>query len=760
MTTKRLFTACFITSLALAVGCGKKDKDHLAPVTDSNGPGGAGVGPGGAGPEPGGAGTEPGGAANGGAAAASPGAGGVDGGGSSPGGGPAAAGDGGEAPAVGGAAAGAAPAGGSSAGALPGGAGGVAAGAGGTSTSGGASDGGAGGLAGAAGRAGNPGAGGTGGVLEPGCGNGVVEDAETCDDGGNIGNDGCSSSCQIEPGYSCIDEPSDCAVRCGDGVIGGAETCDDGERVDGDGCSDGCSIEVEYSCSGEPSRCRVTCGDGVLAPLLNGETCDDGNLVAGDGCSPDCQVESGSLWEAEPNNDAPTANFIGTGSIEVHGTLDPLGDMDMYRILLDGVSDLRVELLDPGTEETCDSVDLQVHLYAADGTSRISLSSNWPTCTVFDWEADDEVAQMPAGTYLLLVRHIANNVADYPYRLRVTVVATCGDEQIGGNEECDDPDPLVCDASCQRVPTCGDGFVDLPESCDDGGTEAGDGCSAECLPEFTSEIEPNDTPADAATHASAPDGVALTPGGLVGGALAANDLDYFELSLESPAFVYFHQTTEPRARDCTLGSDLGVLRLYDDVAAPVDDFFLRDIGSGWSFWNCVDLPALLPAGTYYAALNEASGRPMSVYRLQTDVIPLENVVPEVNNNHDQESAMDLTAYQAVVVEASHAVGEQDYFAVRVPPGMALWAHTFDGVSDRCGPDGAIESYMFVHGYWGEQASYAEARSSSRWCSLIAGLRNESRSEETWVVRVQHEPNYPHTSDTAWDYRLAVLLRPF
>ena len=31
------------------------------------------------------------------------------------------------------------------------------------------------------------------------CGNGVVEGAETCDDGNNISGDGCDASCQSEP---------------------------------------------------------------------------------------------------------------------------------------------------------------------------------------------------------------------------------------------------------------------------------------------------------------------------------------------------------------------------------------------------------------------------------------------------------------------------------------------------------------------------------------------------------------------------------
>ncbi len=42
------------------------------------------------------------------------------------------------------------------------------------------------------------------------CGNGEREGGETCDDGNNYRGDGCSTSCQEEPGWSCMGEPSVC----------------------------------------------------------------------------------------------------------------------------------------------------------------------------------------------------------------------------------------------------------------------------------------------------------------------------------------------------------------------------------------------------------------------------------------------------------------------------------------------------------------------------------------------------------------------
>lgn len=100
-------------------------------------------------------------------------------------------------------------------------------------------------------------------LLEPMCGDGVVDEGEACDDGNNINGDGCSASCTIE-------------AYCGDGILNIGEACDDGNNIDGDGCSSECGIEP-------------FCGDGNPNP---GEQCDDGNNDNGDGCSALCETET------------------------------------------------------------------------------------------------------------------------------------------------------------------------------------------------------------------------------------------------------------------------------------------------------------------------------------------------------------------------------------------------------------------------------------------------------------------------------------
>jgi cysteine-rich repeat protein len=88
----------------------------------------------------------------------------------------------------------------------------------------------------------------------PGCGDGVVNGDEQCDDGNKVNTDGC---------IAC-----DLAV-CGDGVLHkGVEACDDGNMVDGDNCTNACTV--------------ATCGDAVLNEGV--EQCDDGNMDNTDAC--------------------------------------------------------------------------------------------------------------------------------------------------------------------------------------------------------------------------------------------------------------------------------------------------------------------------------------------------------------------------------------------------------------------------------------------------------------------------------------------
>lgn len=110
-----------------------------------------------------------------------------------------------------------------------------------------------------------------------------------------------------EDGAPPVDALVDATVdECGDGSILGGEQCDDWNTDDHDGCSASCQVEAGWDCTGEPSQCVSDCGDGIL---VGTEECDDGNSTDGDGCSASCEAECA-------NGSTTDCNYAGQ-------TLDP-----------------------------------------------------------------------------------------------------------------------------------------------------------------------------------------------------------------------------------------------------------------------------------------------------------------------------------------------------------------------------------------------------------------------------------------------------
>lgn len=134
------------------------------------------------------------------------------------------------------------------------------------------------------------------------CGNGQIDPSsnEQCDDFNMNAGDGCSPSCQIEPGFSCVTGLqgfSICRPSCGNGILNALEQCDDFNVASGDGCSNTCVIEPGWECTQNLfgiSQCTSAtvafCGNAVFEPA-NNEQCDDGNSINTDGCTNGCILD-------------------------------------------------------------------------------------------------------------------------------------------------------------------------------------------------------------------------------------------------------------------------------------------------------------------------------------------------------------------------------------------------------------------------------------------------------------------------------------
>jgi len=92
----------------------------------------------------------------------------------------------------------------------------------------------------------------------PGCGDGINQSPEECDDGNGVPGDGCNGVCKVEPNWNCPKEgPCVKKIVCGDGLIGAGEVCDDGNTTDGDGCDSTCAVQEHDARTALRSRIAV-----------------------------------------------------------------------------------------------------------------------------------------------------------------------------------------------------------------------------------------------------------------------------------------------------------------------------------------------------------------------------------------------------------------------------------------------------------------------------------------------------------------------
>lgn len=312
------------------------------------------------------------------------------------------------------------------------------------------------------------------------CGDGFTEGIEECDDGNLTNDDGCTE-CMIDEGYVCTDgtsvsHPSECFDTCGNGVLDAIEECDDWNTENGDGCSDICEVENGWLCLDESGKgdiiCEPVCGDGWL---VGHELCDDGNEESGDGCF-ECEPEPGfvcgELEEGAQTNECnPTC---GNGLLDADEACDDGGVLTG-----DGCDDnCQIEFGFTCVTEIGESS----HCTLDCGNGSLDTYEECDDGNTLEGDGCDDICRVENG-------YVCDGVCS----------TICGDGIRSPGEACDDGNEVGGDgctlctvddgwtctdvetgSNCDEDPYCGDAIRQDGEQCEDGNLDDGDGCSIEC----------------------------------------------------------------------------------------------------------------------------------------------------------------------------------------------------------------------------------------------------------------------------------------
>ncbi|MBU4512413.1 DUF4215 domain-containing protein [Patescibacteria group bacterium] len=385
-------------------------------------------------------------------------------------------------------------------------------------------------------------------VPEPACGDSNLDPGEDCDDGNNDDGDGCSSVCAIEaycgdggldPSEGCDDGNNDdgdgcdsqCQLEgepvCGNGVPEGDENCDDGNDNGAYGfCNNDCTGQTQ-----------AVCGNGDVE---GSEDCDDGNTLNGDGCSAICKAEGIGPGDIVINeimqNPAKVSDFGGEW-FEVYNTTNnninldgcAIGDLGSHFHIINNT------LIVPAAGYAVLGVSGNLALnggvnvdyvystfFLGDSDDEVIISCNNTEIDRVEYDGGPNFPNPVGASMILAYPSLDNNIgsnwcvsssafgkgdlgtpgAENDF---CSGVAYCGDGNTDAGEQCDDGENngtacepeygnfcSYCSETCQIINNqgayCGDGLINSSEECDDGNTEAGDGCSSQCLIEISEPV--------------------------------------------------------------------------------------------------------------------------------------------------------------------------------------------------------------------------------------------------------------------------------
>ncbi len=416
------------------------------------------------------------------------------------------------------------------------------------------------------------------------CGNEVVEGSEACDGSvpegttcESLGFDAGTVAC----GEGCAFDTTACVNWvCGNGVVEGDEACDDGDTDGGDGCSATCTVETGWIC--DTTSCReVVCGDGTVEPGV--EECDDGNTLGGDGCNASCGLEGQSCAHAFDLN----TTFDATANAWTwHSTIGYIADKfqgDCATATSGG--DMVASFTAPSAGRYAVRVESHADpmLYVWEGgcgtgSNELVCKNDWGTDSPRGFEFAE--LELQANDSIFIVVDYARHDDFGQFWLTVTPIA------------------------------CGDGRLTGDEQCDDGGTTAGDGCSATCTLENAREVEPNDT---------APFATPLTNGVGQGSIVPLTEVDFWSVELASATTYTFHTSRWPSGLCGQRIDEDTEIVIFDGNGTQVAD---NDDESVHAYCSTL---AFTPnaSGTYYVAVRSGpwSGSEIPNYYLTVTPVP-------------------------------------------------------------------------------------------------------------------------------------------
>lgn len=306
-------------------------------------------------------------------------------------------------------------------------------------------------------------------LIDPECGNGVVEFGEECDDGNETPGDGCENDCTLTP--------SDVVSPTMPGQVLITEFLANPSAV---GDSDGEWVELH-----NPNAFPID-----IAGLTLSDDASDFHFISPDGTP--VVIDAGGY-----------AILARNGDMAVNGGVMAAYQYDSF-FLGNGGDEIIIaagsEILDAVFYEGWEipnGASLSLDTESFDATAN-DMETNW-CAGIGAFGAGDEGTP---GMMNADCGDCGNGIVEgseqcdngmmnsdtEPDACRTDCTSPfCGDgvADPANGETCDDGNDTTadgCEPDCTDSPTgvCGDGTIQFPEECDDGGTEPGDGCAMDC----------------------------------------------------------------------------------------------------------------------------------------------------------------------------------------------------------------------------------------------------------------------------------------